>query len=128
MADRTVSNLGILGRHKRVVAISWAPDTMNPVTTVRTHEGQATVAYTGMGTYTVTFGEKFAQLLAAVATLQLASADDKFAQVGTYDASAKTLVVRVLDASDAAVAEVAANANNRVNLICVFDDAVPASA
>lgn len=123
MAEHSFDSVQILGRHKTLVAISWAPDTANPVTDVRVNQGTATVAYTSTGTYTITFGDKYKALLAGVATLQLASADDKFAQLGTYDAAAKTLVVRVLDASGAAVAEVAANANNRVNVLVLFDDA-----
>jgi hypothetical protein len=126
VADRNHDALEILGRNKRVVAISWAPDSANPVTDVRVNEGAATVVWTSTGTFTVTFADKYVSLLAAVPMLQLASADDKFPQVGSYDASARTLVVRVLDnnAGTIAVADVAANANNRVGVICVFDDAL----
>jgi hypothetical protein len=101
---------------------SFAPDTADPVTSAK---GKGyTVAYTSPGTYTVTFTHGWNDLISATATLQLASADDKFAQIGTYTAAtasaSATLVIRVLDASGAAVAEVAANANNRVNFTCWF--------
>ncbi len=75
-----------------------------------------TVARTSAGLFTLTFpGGVGYELVKAEAHLQLATGDDKFAQVGTYTASAKTLTIRVWDISGAAETDVAANANNRIN-------------
>lgn len=121
MAEYIQEELKMAGLNLEVVAGSFAPDTANAPTDVR---GRGfTVAYTSTGTYTVTFVNKFAGCVAAVATLQLASADDKFAQMGTITNSktaTNTAVIRVLDASGAAVAQVAANAQNRVNFAFIF--------
>lgn len=122
MAERNFDTPECLGRKKRFIMGSFAPDTANPPTALK--GSGFTVAYTSTGTYTVTFANSYGDLVSATATLQLASADDKFAQVGTYTAADRTLVLRVLDASGAAVAEVAADANNRVNFLCVFDDSL----
>ena len=86
------------------------------------------VAYTSAGTYTITFTDKWtAAPIAIVGSLQLAAADDKFLQAGTFTAAtnttAATLVLRVWDVSGAAATDVAANANNRVNFRCTFDNA-----
>lgn len=78
------------------------------------------VAYTSVGTFTVTFDDSFPTMISAKACLQLATAADQFAQVGTYTAASKTLVFYVWDKSDNAVANVAIAAGNRLNFICEF--------
>jgi hypothetical protein len=78
-----------------------------------------TVAYISTGLWRVTFGSNYkftaANLVYAEAHLQLASASDKWAQVGSYVEADRTLDIRVLDASAAAVADVSADANNRIH-------------
>jgi len=126
MATANKAPIYQLGRERVPVFGSFAPDTANPIAATSRKGLGWSVVYTGVGTYTVTFTEKWVDLESAVATLQLAAAGDQFAQVGTFTASTSTtpatLVIRVLDASGAAVAEVAANANNRVNFCCWFLD------
>lgn len=95
---------------------SWAPAGTGAVTTVR--GAGFTVARTDVGVFTITFSEKFPSLVSANATAQLAAAADTQAQAGTYTAASKTLVVRTLTAGSEA--DIAANANNRVNFICWF--------
>jgi hypothetical protein len=79
-----------------------------------------TVARTSAGLFTITFAEKYPEMIKATATLQLATKDDKVTQIGTYDGSAGTLQIRVWDFSGADVADVAADANNRVNFSVTF--------
>jgi hypothetical protein len=66
-----------------------------------------TVARTATGTYTITLGGTYYNLLAATATLQSSSLTDQFLQWGAVDTSvAKTLVLRVWDVSAAAATDV----------------------
>lgn len=74
------------------------------------------VARTSTGLFTVTLQDAYVSMLSCKATLQLAVGDDKFAQIGVVDVvTAKTLQIRIWDISAAAVADVAADTNNRVN-------------
>lgn len=72
-------------------------------------------AKTSTGEYTLTLDEFYPSMESADATLQLATAADQFIQVGTYTPSARTLKLWIWDKSDGALADVAINANNRVN-------------
>lgn len=72
-------------------------------------------AKTSTGEYTITLAEQYADMESADATLQLATADDKFLQVGTYNSANRTLKFWIWDKSDGALADVAINANNRIN-------------
>lgn len=110
------------GRENVVVSGSFAPDTANAPTDVR---GVGfSVARTSTGLFTITFDSKYYQVNSATAALQLATGDDKVAQIGAYTAptatASGTLQIRVWDISGAAVADVAANANNRVNFSVTF--------
>jgi len=109
------------GLNLEVVAGSFAPDSANAPTTLR---GRGfTVVRTSAGLYTLTFENRFAGCVSATATLQLASADDKMAQIGTIansKTSTNTAQIRVWDISGAAATDVAANANNRVNFCFIF--------
>lgn len=116
MASRSFFPVKSLGRELVNAVGSFAPAGTGAVTAVK---GKGfTVARTGVGTFLVTFADKYAALVAANATLQLASAANSVMQVGTFDASAKTLVLRILTAG--AAADVAADANNRVSFVVTF--------
>jgi hypothetical protein len=74
------------------------------------------VARTSAGLFTITLQDKYVSLLSGQAHLQLATGADQFVQLGTIDvASAKTVQIRVWDISAAAVADISADANNRVH-------------
>lgn len=77
--------------------------------------GMWTVAYTSTGLFTLTLADTFVDFDSILATLQLASGDDKYAQIGETSVSNRTVEIRVWDASAGAVADVAANAGNRIN-------------
>ena len=106
-----------------IVAGSFAPNGSSAVSASSRKGRGWSVARTSAGLFTVTFGEKYNNLISAVATLQLvtASLDSWFAQVGAYVAASKTLQIRVVDEAAAAV-DVAADADNRINFICVFSN------
>lgn len=109
------------------VAGSFAPNGSSAVAATSNRGKGFTVARTDVGVFTVTItAEHFHQLQSAVATLQLATADDKYALVGTYTAPTATanatLVINVWDVSGAALSDVAADANNRINFALYFRD------
>jgi hypothetical protein len=98
---------------------SFAPDTANAPTTVK--GAGFSVARTSTGLFTITLQDKYQHLIAGSLTLQLASGDDKILQLGAVDVvSAKTVQIRVWDISGGAVADIAANANNRINFLLIL--------
>ena len=122
MANRWIfSPLRILSRNRVVVAGSFAPNSSSAVaaTSNRGDDGWS-VARTSEGLFTITLDDVFYQADSLTATLQLASGDDKYVQIGSVDLSARTVEIRVWDASGAAVADVSANANNRIHFCFVF--------
>lgn len=123
MAARSfVQLLGAADPGVVILGISFAPNGNSAVvqSSIR-GRGVASVTRDNVGLFTVTLSDQYPTLLSATATLQLASADDKCAaNIGTVDLAAKTIVVRLYDISAAALTDVAADANNRVNLTLVL--------
>lgn len=116
MAARNYAPIRALNRSTVRISGSFAPAGTGAVTSTK---GKGfSVARSGVGTFTVTFTDKYNDLLSATATVQLAAAADTQAQVGAYSASAKTLVIRTLTAG--AAADISANADNRVHFDLVF--------
>lgn len=111
---RTYKDIKTLGRNRVEVCFSFAPDTANPPTAIR-GAGVVTVVRSAQGRFTATLQDVWSQCDAAVATVQLAAAAARTAQVGTINLAARTVVIRVVDAAGAEQ-DVAANANNRVNV------------
>lgn len=120
MANRNYEVLKTLGKRRAVIAGSFAPNGSSAISAAGNKGRGFTVARTGTGTYTITLSEAWSQCDAAVASLQLATADDKFVTVGPIDMSAKTIVIYAWDISGGALADVAADANNRINFILVL--------
>lgn len=120
MAARNLSPVRTLVRELVPIAGSFAPNGSSAVSASSRKGLGWSVVRTSTGLFTVTFTDKWNDLVSAEASLQLASADDKFIQVGTYSASAKTLQIRVWDVSSAGVADVAADANDRISFVCWF--------
>jgi hypothetical protein len=96
------------------LAFSFAPDTANPPTAIR-GAGVVSVVRSAQGRFTATLSEVWSQCDDAHATLQLAAAAARTAQIGTINLATRTVVIRVIDAAGAEQ-DVAANANNRVNV------------
>jgi len=123
MAARSfVQLLGAADPGVVVLGISFAPNGASAVdqTTIR-GRGVASVSRADVGTFVVALADQYPTLLSCTATLQVASPDDKVAaNIGTVDLPSKTLVVRIYDISTGAPADVAANAQNRVNLTLVL--------
>jgi hypothetical protein len=123
MAGRSfIQLLGALDPGVVVLGISFGPNGSSAIdqTTIR-GRGVASVARSAAGVFTVTLSDVYTAVLSATATLQLANSDDKFvSNLGTIDLSAKTIVIRVYDVSGAAFSDVAADANNRINLTLVL--------
>jgi len=103
----------------RMIGGSFAPNGSSAIdATTRLGLGWS-VGYTSTGLYTITFTDKFPNLLCALASLQLTTGDDKFLQVGVYSAANKTLQIRCYDASGAALADAGAG---RIHFMCWFSD------
>lgn len=123
MAGRSfVQLLGAADPGVVILGFSWATNgSSQPVASSITGRGVASVAWTSTGVFTITLQDVYPYLLSATATLQLASADDKVAaNIGAVDLNAKTIQVRIYDASMAALADVAAATGNRVNVCLVL--------
>lgn len=122
MAGRTFQPLlGALDPGVVVLGISWAPNGSSAVdqTSIK-GRGVASVTRDSAGTFTVLLQDVYPTLLAAVATAQLATAADIVAQVGTSTVSTNTKSIVVTLLAGAVATDVAANANNRVNLLLIL--------
>lgn len=122
MAARNFAPLSALGRGLVAVPGSFAPNGSSAVSASSRKGPGWTVARTSAGLFTVTFSNKFVDLVAAFATLQLATGADVIVQLGTWTAASRALQIRVWDVSDAAVADIAADANNRINFTAWFSN------
>lgn len=121
MAARNFDNLQCLGKGLKTIAGSFAPNGSSAVAASSRQGMGWSVARTSTGLFTVTLNDKYAALAGMGLSLQLAAGDDKFVQWGAIDVvSAKTLQIRVWDASGAAVADIAADANNRIGFVLVL--------
>jgi hypothetical protein len=109
-----------VGKGYTVVAGSFAPNNTSAIAATSNKGTGWSVARTSAGLYTITFKNVGYELVTALTSLQLATKDDKFLQIGSYSAANKTLEIRVWDVSGADVADVAENANNRVHFLCIF--------
>ena len=117
MAARIWQSIQGLVHGQIVISGSFAPAGTDAPTTVR---GRGfTVARTGVGSFTVTFSDSYPELVAVTAQLQRNLPNGSDVYVGAYDASARTLVLQVLDNVNSA-ADVSAHANNRVNFAVFF--------
>ena len=122
MAGRTFQPLlGALDPGVVTLGISWATNAGSAVdqTSIK-GRGVASVTRNSAGTFTVLLQDVYPTLLAAVATAQLATAADIVAQVGTSTVSTNTKSIVVTLLAGAIATDVAANANNRVNLLLIL--------
>ncbi len=104
-------NIGVVN-----VEGSFAPNGASAVDSASNMGSGWSVVRTSTGLFTITLADSYVGCYAANCSLQLATGDDKFAQLGSIDVTtAKTIQIRIWDVSAAAVADVAANANNRIN-------------
>jgi hypothetical protein len=123
MANRMFEDVMCLGKGVVVIAGSFAPNGSSAVASTSVKGKGFSVVRTSTGLFTVTLEDTYVAALSMVASIQLASGDDKFVQVGAVDVtSAKTIEIRVWDISGGAVADVSANANNRINFCFVLSN------
>lgn len=126
MADRTFFDVQAPGLDTVMVAFSFAPNGAGSIDDTATKgEGVTDVERSGAGTYLITLNDTYPTLLSAVATLQLATPDDKFCEIGSYSAADKQITVVVWDidaGGGGAAADVAADDNNRVNVVLFFSN------
>ena len=121
MANRNFSELQALDRGVKVIAGSFAPNGSSAVSALSNKGIGWSVARTSAGLFTVTLEDSYISLISGTVSLQLATADDKFCQIGTCEVvTAKTVEIRVWDISGTAVTDVAADANNRINFCLIL--------
>ena len=100
----------------RQIRGSFAPNGSSAIAAAsnRGAQGWWSVAYVSTGLYRITLDKGGPSIESVVASLQLATAAARYIQVGAVTASARTIDIRVIDASGV-VQDVAADANNRIN-------------
>lgn len=74
-----------------------------------------TVAYVSTGLYRLTLAYRAESIEDVQLSLQLAGAAAQAIQLGAIDETARTIDIRVVNTSSGAVADVAADANNRIH-------------
>ncbi len=115
---RNLAPVRTLTRELIPLAGSFAPNGSSAIAATSRKGLGYTVAYTSTGLYTITFTDPQADLVAFECQLQLATGDDKFLQMGTLVNTATPVIqIRCWDVSGAAVADIAANANNRIHFV-----------
>jgi|SRR5215471_753819 len=122
-AGKTFDRLWTYGKGQLVVAGSFAPNGgSNPDATVNKGSLIDSVVWTSTGTWTVTLSIAVNAIVAIGAYVQINSAAnvDTNIQVGavTLTAGSKATVV-IRNNPGGAVADIAANASNRINIIAV---------
>lgn len=120
MGLRNTTDLEHLTPDIVVISGSFAPNGSSAVSATSRLGVGWSVVRTNTGVFTVTFTDKWARLVYASAHLRLATAADQHAMLGAYVAASKTLVINIWDISGAAVADIAANADNVINFECHF--------
>lgn len=116
MANRNLDDVQALGKKYTIVSGSFAPNGSSAVSSASNKGIGWSVVRTSTGLFTITLQDSWVALLSAKSALQLATGDDKYLQFGTIDVvTNKTVQIRVWDASAAAVADISADANNRIH-------------
>lgn len=106
-----------------ILAGSFAPNGSSAISAASNKGKGFSVVRTSAGLYTITLADRYAALVSIVVMPQLATGADSGLQVGTCAVSgtaANTIQIRNWDASDAAVADIAADANNRINFVLIL--------
>lgn len=123
MAEIMTDDVMTYGKKFVVISGSFRPNAGSAVdNTLNTGIG-FTVARTSQGLFTITLSKRYFKCISATATLQLASAGDQYAQIGNIAVAitaTNTVEIRVWDVSDAGVADIASNANNKINFCLVL--------
>jgi len=123
MANRNFDFMQALGKGVKLVSGSFAPNGAGAVSSASVKGKGFTVARTGVGVFTITLQDSYIALLSCSADLQLVAPDDKILQFGAIDVvTAKTIVLNVYDISGAALADIAANAANRINFALILSN------
>ena len=122
MANRNFNRFQALYKELKLIDGSFCPNGTSAVNNALNTGIGFTVARTSTGLFTITLQDNYVSLHSVTASLQLATGSDKMAQIGetAVSTTAKTIQIRIWDISDAAVADVSYDANNRVNFQAVL--------
>lgn len=105
MAFSNLNPFRAVGKNRIVVAGSFRPNGGAGIVAGSTKGKGFSVAYSSTGLYLVTFADKVNDFDSCLTGLRCATATPTMVQAGDYDASAKTLQLRVLQAATGAVTE-----------------------
>ena len=121
MAGRSFQKLlGALDPNVVLLGVSFLPQGAGAITSSQIFgRGVASVAWS-TDRYIVTLQDVYPALLAATATLQLATKNDQFCQLGAISLTNKTFEIVVWDVSTAGAVSVAADPGNLIHLHLVF--------
>lgn len=122
MANRSWREIvGTLDQGAVLIQGSFAPNGSSAIDATQNSGHGWSVARTSAGLFTITLQDAYIAMISSTVSLQLATGDDKILQVGAVDVvNAKTIQVRVWDISGAAVADIAANAGNRIHFSLIL--------
>lgn len=113
-----------LQRQAVCVMGSFAPNASSTIDATSRKGTGWSVAYISTGLYRITFNAdtKMQDLISATATLMMNASALSFLQVGAYNSTNRTLDIRAYTeaAGTIALADIAANANNRIQFSCWF--------
>lgn len=128
MAERKHDYLETLGRKKRVVVGSFAPNGSSAVSSSSVKgAGITSITWTATGIFKVVLGNYYADKIAIKPDIELGASDiatygGYAVYAGDYDQATRTFYLFVTNAAGAA-ADIAAAATRRINFLCVMDDA-----
>lgn len=122
MANRSWREIvGTIDQGAVLIQGSFAPNGSSAIDATQNSGHGWSVAHTSTGLFTITLQDAYIAMISSTVSLQLATGDDKILQVGAVDVvNAKTIQVRVWDISGAAVADIAANAGNRIHFSLIL--------
>jgi len=111
-----------LNRDTVKVCGSFRPNGSSAVSSTYFKGNGWSVARAGTGLFTITFSEKWPELICAIASVREAAGAPTYVQFGDYVAASKTLQLRIMQeaAGTTAAADLASDADNVVNFECTF--------
>lgn len=122
MSTRNLAPVRALVRNTQILAGKFRPNGSSAIDNTLNIGKGFTVARTSAGVYTITFADKYKNLLAIVPGLEMNAAANTYVQVGAVSLVTSTVVITNYTGGGTTPADIAANAGNRINFIAVFSD------
>jgi hypothetical protein len=122
MANRNFDTVQALGKEIKIIAGSFAPNGTSDVDASLSTGLGYSVARLNVGQFQITLEDYYVALQSATVSLELNTPSDKILLLGesSITTSDKFVKVNVWDISDAALADIAPNAHNRIHFNLVL--------